>query len=807
MSDDFRFALRQLRKNPGFAAIAVITLGLGIGAAAAMFGLIQGVLLTPPPYADPGRVVLISPVRTDGRPYTRGATIGQWVSWRKANSIEPPAAYRWTFNFLVLPDGSRSMGGLAVTPNYFSVLGVRPILGREFTDAELARPNVPPSAIILGHELWQRQFNGDPNVVGRTIRMSRMPAPLPVVGIMPPGIRFLPDLGASSEPNYDLNAHVDFWLGTAPDETRLTSGAGNTVARLTDGATIATAQAEVAALSAGVAAANPALQGISATVVPVQDALNRDGLRLLVPLFGSVALVFFIACANVAGLLVTRGIQRHSEFAMRSALGAARWRLFRQTLTESLVLALAGAILGAALAVGIIALLKAIAGQAVPRADAVHVGWPVFVFGLLAAFIAAAVAGLLPAARASLPDGAGSLKGARTTAGRQERRLLGAVATLQIVLTVALLSGAALLVRTARNLARMQPGYDTENILAMTVTTMERETSAEFHRLALERVASVPGVTRAAFSWGVPLTGNKWPGEMEIPGQAASSKITDRINLPLRSITENYFDVMGMRIVEGRSFQQSDGPSAPRVAIVNEALARRYYAGRTVVGGDIQFAGSTNKPLQIVGIVADTRTDNLSEPATPEVYLPFWQSGAFSKHLVVRTAGDPTAVAAAVRSELRKVDPTSAVERMTTMAAIRGESVAPRTFAMRLLIGFAVVATVLAVVGLYGVLSLSVNSRIKEMAVRKAVGAQPGQIVQLIVGEGSKIVAVGTVMGAAAAVLVGRLLQTLLFDVTPFDPLALGTAAIAFGVVALAACLAPAFRASRVDLMESLRQE
>ena len=805
MYDDVRFALRQLRKNPGFSAIAVITLALGIGAAAAMFGLIQGVLLTPPPYSDPGRVVLISPVRTDGRPYTRGATIGQWVSWRQARSIEPPALYGWTFNFLVLPDGSRSMGGLAVTPNYFSVLGVRPILGRVFTDAELGRPNVPPSAIILGHDLWQRQFNGDPGIVGRTIRMSRMPAPLPVVGIMPPGMRFLPDPGASSEPNYDLNAHVDFWLGRAPDETRVTAGAGNTVARLTDGATVEAAQAEVAALSAGVVAANPALQGISATVVPVQDVLNRDGRRLLVPLFGSVALVFFIACANVAGLLVTRGIQRHSEFAMRSALGAARWRLFRQTLTESLVLALAGAVLGAALAVGIIALLKTIAGQAVPRADAVHVGWPVFVFGLLAAFIAAAVAGLLPAARASLP-GAGSLKGARTTAGRQERRLLAAVATLQIVLTVALLSGAALLVRTARNLARMQPGYETENILAMTVTTMEREKSAAFHRLSLERVASVPGVTRAAFAWGVPLTGNKWPGEMEVPGQVAS-KITDRINLPLRSITENYFDVMGMRMLEGRPFQQSDGPDAPRVAIVNEALAKRYYAGRNVVGDYIQFAGSTNKPLQIVGIVADTRTDNLSEPATPEVYLPFWQSGAFSKHLVVRTAGDPTAVAAAVRSELRKVDPTSAVERMTTMAAIRGESVAPRTFAMRLLIGFAVIATVLAVVGLYGVLSLSVNSRIKEMAVRKAVGAQPGQIVQLIVGEGSKIVAVGMVIGAAAAVLVGRLLQTLLFDVTPFDPLALGTAAIAFAVVGVAACLAPAFRASRVDLMESLRQE
>jgi len=807
MTDDVRFAFRQLRKNPGFAAIAVTTLALGIGAAAAMFGLIQGVLLSPPPYVDPGRVVLISPARTDGGPYRRGATIGQWVSWRQARSIEPPAMYRWTFNFLVLPEGSESMGGMVVTPSYFRVLGLRPILGREFVDAELGRPNAPPSAIILGYDRWQRTFNGDPNIVGRTIRMSRMPAPVPVVGVMPQGIRFLPDPGASSEPNYDLNAHVDFWFGVAPDESRPTSGAGNAITRLHDGATLTEAQTEITALSAGLAQSNPTLQGITAAVVPVQDVLNRDGRRLLVPLFGSVALVFFIACANVAGLLLTRGLQRHPEYAMRSALGAGRWRLFRQALTESLVLAVAGAALGAGLATGIVRLLKAVAGQAVPRADAVHIGWPVFAFGFLAALVAAGIAGVLPAARASLPDRFQGLKGTRTTAGRHERRLLGAVATLQIVLTVALLAGAALLVRTARNLDRMQPGYDTENILATTVTTMDRQRSNEFHRLALERVASVPGVTRAAFAWGVPLTGNKWPGEVEFPGQAGSSKLADRITVPLRSITQDYFDVMGMTIAEGRAFRGTDGPDAPRVAIVNATLAKRYYADRNPVGAQLRFAGSTDKPLEIVGVLADTRTEELSQPAEPEIYLPFWQSGAFSKHLVVRATGDPTALAALVRRELRAIDPTSAVERMTTMSEIRRESVAPRTFAMRLLIGFAVVATLLALVGLYGVLSLSVNSRTKEIAVRKAVGAQRHQIVQLVLGEGSKLVAGGLLLGGIVAVLVGRLLQTLLFDVRPSDPIALGTAAIAFGVVALVACLLPAYRASRVDLMESLRQE
>jgi putative ABC transport system permease protein len=806
MTEDVRFAFRQLRKNPGFAAIALVTLGLGIGAAAAMFGLIQGVLLSPPPYANPSRVMLISPKRIDGGPYTRGATIGQWLSWRQARSIEPPALYRWTFNFLVLPDGSESMGGMVVTPNYFRVLGVRPLLGREFVDTELGRPKIPPSAIILGYNLWQRKFNGDPGIVGRTIRMSRMPAPLPVIGVMPRGIRFLPDPGAASEPNYDLNSYVDFWFGVAPDESQPRSGAGYGITRLRDGATVAEAQAEITALSAGLAQSDSALQGIGAAVAPVQDVLNRDGRRLLMPLFGSVAIVFFIACANVAGLLLTRGLQRHAEYAMRSALGAGRWRLFRQALTESLVLAIAGATLGAGLAIGIVSVLKAIAGEAVPRADAVHIGWPVFAFGFFAAILAAGVAGLLPAARASLPDRFMGLKGTRTTAGGTERRLLGSVATLQIVLTVALLAGAALLIRTARNLDRMQPGYDTENILAMTVTTMERQRSTEFHKLALERVASVPGVTRVAFAWGVPLTGNKWPGEMVLPGQSGSTKLTDRINVPLRSITQDYFDVMGMTIAEGRAFRETDGPDAPRVAIVNEALTRRYYDGRNAIGAQLQFAGN-NKPLEIVGVVADTRTDDLSTTPEPEIYLPFWQAGAFSKHLVVRASGEPAALAALVRAQLRTIDPTSAVERITTMAELRRESVASRTFAMRLLIGFAIAATLLAVVGLYGVLSLSVNSRIKEMAVRKAVGAQSRQIIQLIVVEGSRMVLAGLVIGALVAVLVGRLLKTLLFDVKPSDPIALGIAAIAFGAVALAACLLPAYRASRVELMEALRQE
>ncbi len=694
-----------------------------------------------------------------------------------------------------------------VTRNYFQVLGLKPVVGREFTDAEAARPKVPPTAVIIGYELWQRKYGGDPNIIGRPIRISRMQAPLPVVGVMPRGIRFLPDPANASEPNYDVDAHVDFWLAGVPDESNLKGRGWNVVGRLRRGTTAAAADADIAGMSAALAKADPDLERLTARVRPVQEVLNGEGRRLLVPLFGSVLLLFVIACANVAGLLLARGLQRQPEYAMRAALGAGAWRLFRQVLTESAVVALAGAVLGAGLAAGIIFVLKAIGGHAVPRADAVTVGWPVFAFGLVTASVGTALAGVLPAVRASIGDRAQSLKGSRSSASLAERRLLGAVAALQIVLTVALLSGAALLVRTARNLASVRPGFDTENILAMTVTTVQRDKWKEFHTRALERVAALPGVARAAFVWGLPLTGNKWGGDMEIPSQPGSTRLADRVNLPLRAVTPDYFDLMGIRFADGRGFRATDDDKAPRVAVVNATLARRYFDQRNPIGQQLRFAGDAKRTIEIVGVVNDTRTEALSAAAEPEMYFPFWQNGAFSKHLVVRAAADPRTLASLVRKELRAVDPTCAVEHITTMAEIRRESLAPRTFAMRLLIGFAVAATLLALVGLYGVLSLSVGARTKEIAVRKAIGAQRHQVVRMVLAEGSRLIAVGLVPGAVAAVLLGGLLEALLFEVKPADPVALAGAALAFGVVALVACAVPAIRAARVDLMEALRQE
>jgi putative ABC transport system permease protein len=808
MMDDVRYAFRQLRTHPAFAVVAVVTLAVGIGSAAAMFGLIQGVLLSPPPYAEPDRLVLVTPVRVDGQPYTRTPTTAQWLAWRRARTIQRMAAYGWTFNFLVRGDGSRSLGGMNVSRDWFDVVGVKPLLGRTFTASETSRPGVAPTAIIIGYDLWHREFGGDPAVLGKAVTLSRMPAPLPIIGVMPPNLRFLPDPAAAAEPNYDVDAKVDFFLGVTLDESRPERGAGNIIARLAQGATASQAQAELAAMSGAIAAANARLAGLTATATPVRTVLNRDGERLLVPLFGAVGLLFLIACANVSGLLVARGLQRQQEYATRAAIGAGRARLFRLVLIEAVAIALTASVLGAGLAYGIVAVLTSIGGQAVPRADAVTVGWPVLLFGIAAALAAGIVAGVLPAVRASWGDRFGLLKGTRTTAGRAERRLLAGVAAVQVVLTVSLLAGAALLLRTARNLDRVHPGYETEHVLAMTVTHVgARDQTRAFHEQALEHVAALPGVRHAAFAWGVPLTGNSWPAEIEVVGRAAaSSAIVDRLSLPLRAVTEDYFAVMGMRLREGRPFLPTDNEGAPRVVIVNQAFVRQHLGDGAVLGRQLRSPGD-DKPFTIVGVIGDTRTERLRERPEPELYVSFRQNGAFSKHLVVRAAGDPLELAPQVRAALRALQPTVAVERVTTMAEIRRASTAASTFALRLLAGFAIVATLLAAVGLYGVLSLSVGARTKELALRQAIGARRHQVVGLVLGEGLRLVAVGVAGGVAGALLVGRLLEALLFDVTATDPASLGGAALAFAGIAALACLLPAWRAGREDVSAALRQD
>jgi putative ABC transport system permease protein len=524
---DIRFAIRMLRKRPSFAAIATLTLALGIGATAAMFSLVQSILLTPPPYHDPERLVLVSSVRVDSEQVARlePTPAIQWLDWqRRVTSFDGIAAYGWTFNFLIDMDGSTSLSGMLVTPDYFRVIGVQPMLGRAFTAADTAPPS---TVIILGYDCWQRRFNGDPHILGQKVRMSRRDTPPIIVGVMPPGVRFLPSPLASQEPNYNVNATVDFWITGAPNPQRLKQSRWDVVARLKSGVTPEQGQAELAVLSTDETRNDAELDAHAPRLQPMMAELNRDGRRVLWPLFGAAALVLLIACGNTAALLLVRGLQRQQEYAVRSALGSGRAALFRQASIESLAVALAGGTAGVGLALGIVAVLKSIGRHAIPRLDAVTTGWPILMFGFGAALVAALIAGLVPAVRASRRDPVNALRGAgaRSSSGRLERRTLQAVTMVQTALTLALLVGAGLLLRTLHNVASVHSGYAMDRVLTMTVTSVQGDWS-DFHQRALERVSRVPGVQRAAFVWGTPLTGNDWPSMVAIEGIRSPNRAT-----------------------------------------------------------------------------------------------------------------------------------------------------------------------------------------------------------------------------------------------------------------------------------------
>ena len=808
MLQDFRLGVRMLLKQPSFSLIAILTLALGIGATAAVFSLIQGVLLTPPPYRQPEKLVLIPPARSDGQAMKNapGWPAQQWLDWQKqTKSFESIGAYNWSFNFLVFPDGSESMEGMWVTRDYFSVLGLQAAFGRTFAEAD-TRPHAPP-VIILGYEFWQRKFNGDRNVIGKIVRISRWDTPPTVIGVMPPGIRFLPSPGASQEPNYNVNAQVDFWIPASVEPARLKDRGWNVVGRLRDGASVRAAQTELTVLCGQEAQAERDFAGIVPEVQSLRTEMNRDGRLILLPLLGAAALVLLIACGNAAALLLVRGLQRQQEYAVRSALGIARLALFRQVATESLLLALLGGVFGIGLAFGVVRIFKVIAGHAIPRLDSVTMGWPVLACGLGSAIIASLLAGIFPALRASRLDPIRVLKnaGPKSSAGRGERQLLRGVTMVQTALTLALLVGAGLLIRTMINLSKVESGYNTGHILTMSVTAVQGN-RLDFHRRALERVVTIAGVQDAAFAWGVPLTGNSWPATLDIEGQPASTKESDQIALPMRAATPGYFKLLGQSIIEGRDFRSTDAGNTVNVAIVNEALADRYFPKINPIGKKIWF-NRKEAPIEIVGLVTNGRTSDLTLAAEPEVYLSMWQALAFSKHLVVRTAGDPRTAAAAVQRELRAIDPTVAVENVQTMEQIRGDSLASRTFAMQLLVGFSIVGSVLTLVGIYGVLSLSVAARRREIAIRTAVGARQHDIRKLIFGEGFRLIAGGIVAGVAAAILLSRVLRSFLFGVGPADPLTLIGVGLLFTAVALLACWAPTRRAAKVNPLEALRYE
>ena len=476
MIQDLKIGVRMLLKRPGFTLIVVLTLGIGIGSTAAVFSLIQGVLLTPPPYNEPDRMVLVSPTRTDGNNEMRAPdwAAAHWLEWRETvATLESLAGYRWSFNFLISAEGSESLEGLAVSQDYFQVAGLTPAIGRAFEASDTA-PGAPP-VIILGHDLWRRSFDSDPEIVGKTLRLSRRETPPTIIGVMPPAVRFLPSPATAQEPNYNVDAVVDFWAPASPSPESARRRGWNVVARLSDEATVSEAQAELEVLVKRQTDADPELGGAMARVESLTTVLNQDGRGILLPLLGAAGLVLLIACGNAAALLLIRGLQRQREYGVRGAMGAGRAALVRQVSVESLLMAGLGGAAGVALAVAIVKIFKAIGTHAIPRLDAVTTGWPVLAFGLCSALLAALLAGLYPALRVARLSVVDSLQsaGTKSSVGRAERRLLASVTMAQAALTLALLIGAGLLIRTMGNLTRVESGYNAAHVLTMSVTAVD----------------------------------------------------------------------------------------------------------------------------------------------------------------------------------------------------------------------------------------------------------------------------------------------------------------------------------------------
>lgn len=816
---DLRYTGRSLLKQPGFVSVVILISALGIGATATVLCLIHGVLLTPPPYHEPEQIIVLAPARLDGRTAENSCTSSQWHQWKnEARSFADLAAYAWTFDYVIDSRGSQFIEGMEVTNSYFRTVGLMPILGRPFLESE-AQPRHEP-VIILGYDFWQRRFHGASNIIGQSIRVSRQQVPLTIIGVMPPGVRFLPAPSAANDPHYDVDARVDYWVPTAPDPASPKDGGWNAVARLRAGISLTQARAELKALAARQARADRDFEGVTVTAQPLTAQLNETGQRQLMPLLGAVALVFLIACGNVIALFLSRGTRREPEFALRRALGASGLQLSRQVMLESILLAPLAALPGAGLAAGVVTLLKHFCGAAVPRLDSVTVGWPLAIYCLGAAMIIGVVAGLAPAVRAMRVDPARGLQnaGRQRGLGRGGRQLLTGVAIAQIALTLALLAGAGLLIRTLRQMDRSPGGFDTRNLLTLSVTVFEWERWKQFHEVTLHRVGALPGVKSAAWVWGLPLTGNKWMSRFRIEGQPPPTGPADQIILPTRTVSPDYFDTLGYRFVAGRNFLRSDNQSnwqfpkpgprdTPFVAIVNQALADQYFPHANPLGKKLRFTFWQDRPMEIIGVVTSKRSEGLTNPLTPEVYCCLWQQPVFTKHLVVRTRSDPRALAGPVQREMRDLDPEAAIDHVQTLEQIRARSVAPQAFVARLMTAFAVVATALALAGIHGVLALGVKSRQRELAIRLAVGARKSDVLRLILSEGAILVICGLALGAWCALALARLLRGFLFGVEPTDPAYLCGVMLVFAVAGLAACWLPARRATQVDPMLALRGE
>jgi putative ABC transport system permease protein len=791
----------MLLKNPGFTLIAVMTLALGIGANTAIFSVVNGVLLSALPYPQPEQLAMVwCDNRRQGIPDDI-TSYPNFVDWRDRNKTFQGMAGMTSSNFQLTGVGEpEEIRAATVSVNYFQVIGVAPMLGRGFT-AEEERPGAN-NIVILSHALWQRRFGGDPGILNKTISLSGEPNT--VVGIMPPKFQF-PE-------------NTEMWRPLAPSDRTRAARFGfflPVVGRLKPGVTRAQAQADLDVIANQIEQQFPDMAGYGVNVVPVLEQTVGAIRRALMILFVAVSFVLLIGCANVANLLLARAAVRRREVAVRAALGAGRWRIVRQLLTESMMLAVLGGALGVLLAWWGLRLLVDLSPANIPRIENIRLDGRVLWFTLGLSLLTGLIFGLAPALQTTHLKLSETLKdGGRAGAGgRSAQRIRGILVVAEVALTLALLVCAGLLVRSFWRLQQVDPGFKTDNLLTLRLTLprsryRDGAQAVAFFEQLQERLAALPGVVSASVATDIMLRKLATSSNFTIENRPQDpSELA--LELPFDRVLPNYFQTMGIQLLRGRAFTAQDGRDSPRVAIVNETFVKRYFPNDDPIDKRFTFgdAGPNAQWITIVGVVRDTKRQGIDQPIRIESWMPLAQSPAGSMDVVLRTTGDPLALSQAAREAVWSLDRDLPIPRIQTMEQNLSARVAQRRLNMLLLGVFALVALVLAAVGIYGVMSYAVTQRKNEIGIRTAMGAQTRDVLRLVLGEGMKLALAGVALGLIATLALTRLMASLLFGVNATDPLTFAAIAGLLIGVALMACLIPAWRATKVDPMVALRYE
>ena len=799
LRQDFGFATRQLGRARGFAATATTTLALGIGATVAVFSALYAVALRPLPFSEPDRVVQVLAER-------RGETeeifsSGEFAALQERRDVFSSVTAVGGGGFTLTGNGAPDLlEGTLVTADYFRVLGVSPIIGRGF----LASDDVPgaPRVVLMSHRLWSGRFGGDTSLVGRTIRLED--EPYTVIGVMPAALD-----GAGTG--------GDLWAPRRFTTEQLTSNSGRYLAifaRLAPGVTPDRASDAAAKTVQALAARTPgAIKSVGARVRPYIDSLAAEPRARLLVLFGAVTLVLLISCVNVANLLLARSSVRARELAIRAALGAGRGRLVRQLLVESLVLSLGAAVIGLALAFGMMKGLILLAPEGTPRLDQARVNGVVLMFTLGLSVVSSVVVGLMPALRGARPALQATLRdGARgSTGGGQRERLRATLVAAEVALAMTLLIGAGLLIRTAWHLQRVDPGFSTDHILTVRVLLpasryADPAVTAQTFAQIREAAAGVPGVRTVGLTSVAPLTHAMLGTRISPEGKALQAD--DRVPVDFRYVSPDYFAAMGMSLRDGRDFTRGDDMAAPPVAVISASLAEKLWPGERAVGKRIDAMATRERNpnwMTVVGVIGDIRDASLSAPARPTLYMPFtqtsdgmWSATHRTMVYAIRTEVDPRTIVRALQGAVARVDPLLPLVDVNTMEGLLAESLAASRFNTLLLSALGALALLLASIGVYGVVAYYVSQRTREIGLHMALGATPADIWRLVLGRGMRPIIWGAVAGAALSIATMRVLRGQLYGVSAQDPTTLLVVTATLVVVALMAMCVPALRAVRV---------